>query len=123
MRSTPSTVNAASTLDSRPTPGHLWRDPGVAAGGSPGHLSLLEEEFPGARANVGGFGPSAWTPLLWNAAGVVSGVRHGQAATARWRLILSKTSPERNHGLIFTSRLAVSVRNWLRLMREDWQTG
>jgi peptide/nickel transport system substrate-binding protein len=27
-----------------------------------------EEAFPAARQNVGGFWPSAWTPLLWNAA-------------------------------------------------------
>jgi len=27
-----------------------------------------EEAFPAARINVGGFWPSAWTPLLWNAA-------------------------------------------------------
>lgn len=27
-----------------------------------------EEAFPAARTNVGGFWPSAWTPLLWNAA-------------------------------------------------------
>jgi peptide/nickel transport system substrate-binding protein len=27
-----------------------------------------EQAFPAARANVGGFWPSAWTPLLWNAA-------------------------------------------------------
>ena len=27
-----------------------------------------EEAFPAARAHVGGFWPSAWTPLLWNAA-------------------------------------------------------
>jgi peptide/nickel transport system substrate-binding protein len=27
-----------------------------------------EEAFPAARANIGGFWPSAWTPLLWNAA-------------------------------------------------------
>jgi ABC-type transport system substrate-binding protein len=27
-----------------------------------------EEAFPAARADVGGFWPSAWTPLLWNAA-------------------------------------------------------
>ena len=27
-----------------------------------------EEAFPAARDNVGGFWPSAWTPLLWNAA-------------------------------------------------------
>ena len=27
-----------------------------------------EEAFPAVRSNVGGFWPSAWTPLLWNAA-------------------------------------------------------
>ena len=27
-----------------------------------------EEAFPAARPNVGGFWPSAFTPLLWNAA-------------------------------------------------------
>lgn len=27
-----------------------------------------EEAFPATRSNVGGFWPSAWTPLLWNAA-------------------------------------------------------
>jgi peptide/nickel transport system substrate-binding protein len=62
------TVNAASTLDlaQRQT---LYGDiQALLLDEAPVIFLYWEEAFPAVRANVGGFWPSAWTPLMWNAA-------------------------------------------------------
>jgi peptide/nickel transport system substrate-binding protein len=61
------TVDAATTLDlarRRELYGEIQT---LLAREVPVIFLYWEESFPAARPNVGGFWPSAWTPLLWNA--------------------------------------------------------
>jgi peptide/nickel transport system substrate-binding protein len=61
------TVEAASTLDLAERQ-RLYEDiQALLAREVPVLFLSWDQAFPAARANVGGFWPSAWTPLLWNA--------------------------------------------------------
>jgi peptide/nickel transport system substrate-binding protein len=62
------TVNAASTLDIAQRQNIYGEIQSLLLEQVPVIFLYWEEAFPAARANVGGFWPSAWTPLLWNAA-------------------------------------------------------
>jgi peptide/nickel transport system substrate-binding protein len=62
------TVNAASTLDFAQRQDIYGDIQALLLKEVPVIFLYWEEAFPAARANVGGFWPSAWTPLLWNAA-------------------------------------------------------
>jgi peptide/nickel transport system substrate-binding protein len=62
------TVNAASTLDLAQRQDIYGEIQALLLKEVPVIFLYWEEAFPAARANVGGFWPSAWTPLLWNAA-------------------------------------------------------
>jgi peptide/nickel transport system substrate-binding protein len=62
------TVNAASTLDIAQRQNIYGEIQSLLLEEVPVIFLYWEEAFPAARANVGGFWPSAWTPLLWNAA-------------------------------------------------------
>jgi peptide/nickel transport system substrate-binding protein len=63
------TVNAASTLDLAQRQTHYGNIQSLLLQEVPVIFLYWEEAFPAARSDVGGFWPSAWTPLLWNAAG------------------------------------------------------
>ena len=62
------TANAASTLDFAQRQDIYDDIQALLLEEVPVIFLYWEEAFPAARANVGGFWPSAWTPLLWNAA-------------------------------------------------------
>ena len=62
------TANAASTLDFAQRQDIYAEIQALLLEEVPVIFLYWEEAFPAARANVGGFWPSAWTPLLWNAA-------------------------------------------------------
>jgi peptide/nickel transport system substrate-binding protein len=62
------TVEAASTLDFTRRQELYAEIQALLAREVPVIFLYWEESFPAARSNVGGFWPSAWTPLLWNAA-------------------------------------------------------
>jgi peptide/nickel transport system substrate-binding protein len=62
------TVEAASTLDFTKRQSLYGQIQELLAREAPVIFLYWEEAFPAARTNVGGFWPSAWTPLLWNAA-------------------------------------------------------
>ena len=62
------TVNAASTLDLAQRQDIYGEIQALLLEEVPVIFLYWEEAFPAARDNVGGFWPSAWTPLLWNAA-------------------------------------------------------
>ena len=62
------TVEAASTLDFTRRQALYAEIQALLAREAPVIFLYWEESFPAARANVGDFWPSAWTPLLWNAA-------------------------------------------------------
>jgi peptide/nickel transport system substrate-binding protein len=62
------TVDAASTLDFSERQATYADIQALLAREAPVLFLYWEEAFPAARADLGGFWPSAWTPLLWNAA-------------------------------------------------------
>jgi ABC-type transport system substrate-binding protein len=62
------TADAASTLDFAERQQLYEEIQSLLALETPVIFLAWEEVFPTARGNVGGFWPSAWTPLLWNAA-------------------------------------------------------
>jgi peptide/nickel transport system substrate-binding protein len=62
------TVNAASTLDLAQRRDIYGEIQELLLEEVPVLFLYWEEAFPAARNTVGGFWPSAWTPLLWNAA-------------------------------------------------------
>jgi ABC-type transport system substrate-binding protein len=62
------TVNAASTLDFAERQDIYGEIQELLLEEVPVLFLYWEEAFPAARNIVGGFWPSAWTPLLWNAA-------------------------------------------------------
>jgi peptide/nickel transport system substrate-binding protein len=62
------TVDAASTLDFAQRQDIYGEIQSLLLEEVPVIFLYWEETFPAARTNVGGFWPSAWTPLLWNAA-------------------------------------------------------
>ena len=62
------TANAASTLDFAQRQDIYGEIQELLLEEVPVIFLYWEEAFPAARTNVGGFWPSAWTPLLWNAA-------------------------------------------------------
>jgi peptide/nickel transport system substrate-binding protein len=62
------TANAASTLEFAQRQDIYSEIQGLLLEEVPVIFLYWEEAFPAAGANVGGFWPSAWTPLLWNAA-------------------------------------------------------
>jgi peptide/nickel transport system substrate-binding protein len=62
------TANAASTLDLAQRQDIYGEIQDLLLKEVPVIFLYWEEAFPTARTNVGGFWPSAWTPLLWNAA-------------------------------------------------------
>ena len=61
------TVEAASTLDFTRRRELYAEIQALLAREAPVIFLYWEEAFPAARPAVGGFWPSAWTPLLWNA--------------------------------------------------------
>jgi peptide/nickel transport system substrate-binding protein len=62
------TASAASTLDLTQRQQIYGEIQALLAREVPVIFLYWEQAFPAARATVGGFWPSAWTPLLWNAA-------------------------------------------------------
>ena len=62
------TVNAASTLDLAQRRDIYGEIQALLLEEVPVIFLAWEEAFPAVRDNVGGVWPSAWTPLLWNAA-------------------------------------------------------
>lgn len=62
------TVDAALTLDFGERQQLYGEIQALLAREVPVIFLYWEQAFPAARTNVGGFWPSAWTPLLWNAA-------------------------------------------------------
>jgi peptide/nickel transport system substrate-binding protein len=62
------TVDAASTLDFAERQVIYGEIQELLLEEVPVLFLYWEEAFPAARSTVGGFWPSAWTPLLWNAA-------------------------------------------------------
>ena len=63
------TVDAASELDLGRRQDLYDQIQALLAKEAPVIFLYWEQAFPAARDNVGGFWPSAWTPLLWNVAG------------------------------------------------------
>lgn len=61
------TVDAASTLDFTERQGLYADIQALLAEEAPVLFLYWEQAFPAVRQDVGGFWPSAWTPLLWNA--------------------------------------------------------
>lgn len=62
------TVDAALTLDFAERQQNYAEIQALLAREAPVLFLYWEHAFPAAREHVGGFWPSAWTPLLWNAA-------------------------------------------------------
>ncbi|MFN8592144.1 MAG: peptide ABC transporter substrate-binding protein [Thermomicrobiales bacterium] len=62
------TVEAASTLDFNRRRDLYGEIQALLSREAPVLFLYWEEAFPAVRSNVGGIWPSAWTPLLWNAA-------------------------------------------------------
>ena len=77
------TVEAASTLDFVARQELYGEIQALLAREVPVIFLYWEEAFPAVRANVGGFWPSAWTPLLWNAAEWYLAGPEGQATPKR----------------------------------------
>ena len=79
------TIEAASTLDFAKRQALYGQIQELLVREVPVLFLYWEEAFPAARTNVGGFWPSAWTPLLWNAAAWYSGrPRRGDPCAVRW---------------------------------------